>query len=132
MSASDYRSGPMEVFAMARGKLLGPVVSPWPDRNNPGKFLEYYHKTPNGVEDAQITDAQVARTAKGWPMVFILRARDANGELIYKPSELETIRTQFPPDDVFNICQKFSAQCEEIAASVSDAELGNSSGKTEK
>lgn len=132
MSEVDYRSGPMELWKMARGELLGPVVSKWPDRANKGKFLKYYHQTPNGVEDAQITTAQIKREELGWSMIFILRARDANGELIYKPSELDTVRTQYPPGEIYRICQQFEAQCEGLAEKVSDGDLGNSSKTIEK
>lgn len=127
VSETDYRTGPMEVFSMARGKLLGPVKTNWPDKANPGKCIEYWHRTPNCAEDDQITMAQVLvnREKQGFPYIFMLRARDSKGNRIYKDSELEMIRTQFPPDQLIQVCQAFEAQCEKVLKEVSDAELGN-------
>lgn len=127
MSSSDYRTGPAKVFGMARGELLGPVDSGWPDAANPGKTLQYYHKVPNGLEDAKLTSTRVNRETQGFAMEFILRALDSAGERIYKVEEYDTIQTTFPPDDVFAICREFNEQSSDILTKVlKEGGLGNS------
>ena len=131
MNPPDYRTGPQKLFAAMRGELLGPVDTKLPDAANPGKTLKFYHKMPNGSEANQIYSTQRGEGGATFEE-FIIRARDASGELIFDESELQMVLTQFPPLDMAEIVIEMRKQCDKASDDVLDVDLGNTSGQTQE